>query len=500
MRNSTAVLLLLLVLFVLLVAATGENCKTCSKGMYMKKPEKCECETCPRGFYMPRDSKKESCFRCKSCNRAASKIVLSPCNHTSNIVCGCPKGYAFVVQDDRCRLCLKGTWSPGGREQACKNHANCTALGKLHLHDGTNAKDTVCSITDVDKKTTSSVVSTTTLTTTSVQSRNATHVKSEKIVHLLEQGSVIKINPVVIIVVAVLFVVLLLSIMTCWKHKSISGFCKKFRRVGPKGMNNVKTISETCKTCIGKCEKQLLCEGCTGKRTSTCLVVHHDIQEDGFCAEGQCTNCLQSHEQYLLVGEKPGELRSLPEETFLSAAECRSQTIDNACDKSCTTPQVETVSPAISDDFTSASEGVYPEDSLDAGDCQELCTLMSMYRRPTESPDRSSINGDTTIPIKEVFSPIERQLSDNRDQVQIELSVKPVHQVSMCIGNALEYRRVPSEISESDDVVEVHASPCEVHFESDSMRFHPVPMEDDENFQTVPEEPFSQYVTPAMSH
>uniref|UniRef100_A0A8C4RAV8 TNFR-Cys domain-containing protein n=1 Tax=Eptatretus burgeri TaxID=7764 RepID=A0A8C4RAV8_EPTBU len=323
--------------------------------MYMKKPEKCECETCPRGFYMPRDSKKESCFRCKSCNRAASKIVLSPCNHTSNIVCGCPKGYAFVVQDDRCRLCLKGTWSPGGREQACKNHANCTALGKLHLHDGTNAKDTVCSITDVDKKTTSSVVSTTTLTTTSVQSRNATHVKSEKIVHLLEQGSVIKINPVVIIVVAVLFVVLLLSIMTCWKHKSIS-------------------------------------------------------------------------------------------------------------------------------------------------DCQELCTLMSMYRRPTESPDRSSINGDTTIPIKEVFSPIERQLSDNRDQVQIELSVKPVHQVSMCIGNALEYRRVPSEISESDDVVEVHASPCEVHFESDSMRFHPVPMEDDENFQTVPEEPFSQYVTPAMSH
>uniref|UniRef100_UPI0035901027 uncharacterized protein isoform X1 n=2 Tax=Myxine glutinosa TaxID=7769 RepID=UPI0035901027 len=498
MKNSAAVLLLVVLeAAVRNVYTTDENCEVCLKGMYMQNPEKCKCENCPTGTYTLRDNKRGSCRRCTLCDPELSKIVMSPCTRTSDALCGCRKGYALVVADDLCTTCKKGKWSPGGLEQGCKEHTVCATLGKKHLRNGTAGKDTECSINDVDEKTPPSVVLTTSLPTTFVEPLNKTITKSLKsVLRSTQPGSGIEINPVIMII-PVLFVLLLLSIITCWKHKSISSFCVKFRRVGPKGINNVKTISETCKTCIGKCEKQLLCEGCTGKRTSTSLVVHHDVQEYGPCPEDRCANCLQSNEEYLLVGEKPGELRSLPGDTFMIVAESGSKTLDDACAKSCIAPQVETVSPAISEDFKSALEDVYPEDSLHAGGCQELCTLVSMmYRRPTESPDRSSINGDTTFPVEEVFSPIERQPSENPDQTQIELSVEPV---PICIENALEYRRVPSEMSESDDVVEVHASPCEVHFERDSMRFHPVPMEDDENFQTVPEEPFSQYIAPAMS-
>lgn len=84
-------------------------CATCPKGsgvaVECSQQNDTKCETCiPGKTYSDVNSHEEPCKMCATCDNNTN-FILHPCNATQNTICGCPDGYYYDQEADKCKLC-----------------------------------------------------------------------------------------------------------------------------------------------------------------------------------------------------------------------------------------------------------------------------------------------------------------------------------------------------------------------------------------------------------
>ncbi|XP_039550381.1 tumor necrosis factor receptor superfamily member 14-like [Pimephales promelas] len=71
--------------------------KECSSGVQS------ECEKCSDGTYQDNMNYFPNCFRCQKCSKRHA-VVISPCTHQNNTVCGCKPGHRMRLLDGFSRI------------------------------------------------------------------------------------------------------------------------------------------------------------------------------------------------------------------------------------------------------------------------------------------------------------------------------------------------------------------------------------------------------------
>uniref|UniRef100_A0A9L0JXW6 Tumor necrosis factor receptor superfamily member 5 n=1 Tax=Equus asinus TaxID=9793 RepID=A0A9L0JXW6_EQUAS len=152
----------------------GRCCNKCEPGKYMSS--KCTttsesvCLPCGPDEYLDTWNEEDKCLLHKVCDTGKALVAVEPGNRTAPRRCACTAGYHWSEDCDCCRRnaecapgfgaqppvqlnkdtvcqpCLLGYFSDAfSSTEKCKPWTNCTILGKMEAHHGTDKSDVVCS-------------------------------------------------------------------------------------------------------------------------------------------------------------------------------------------------------------------------------------------------------------------------------------------------------------------------------------------------------------------
>ncbi|KAF5919051.1 hypothetical protein HPG69_003688 [Diceros bicornis minor] len=152
----------------------GRCCHKCEPGKYMSS--KCTttsesvCLPCGPDEYLDTWNEEDKCLLHKVCDTGKALVAVEPGNRTAPRRCACTAGYHWsddcdccrrnaecapgfgaqhpvqLNKDTVCQPCLVGYFSDAfSSVEKCKPWTNCTILGKMEAHHGTDKSDVVCS-------------------------------------------------------------------------------------------------------------------------------------------------------------------------------------------------------------------------------------------------------------------------------------------------------------------------------------------------------------------
>ncbi|XP_049758104.1 tumor necrosis factor receptor superfamily member 11A isoform X2 [Elephas maximus indicus] len=152
----------------------GRCCNKCEPGKYMSS--KCTttsesvCVPCGPDEYLDTWNEEDKCLLHKVCDTGKALVAVEPGNRTAPRRCACTAGYHWsddcaccrrntecapgfgaqhplqLNKDTVCKPCLAGYFSDAfSSMDKCKPWTNCTVLGEIEKHHGTEKSDVVCS-------------------------------------------------------------------------------------------------------------------------------------------------------------------------------------------------------------------------------------------------------------------------------------------------------------------------------------------------------------------
>ncbi|XP_029990740.1 tumor necrosis factor receptor superfamily member 18 [Sphaeramia orbicularis] len=159
---------------------SGRCCDKCQPGQFAE--ELCSehrqtvCSPCPEGYFANTSNVLDRCEKCQDCQESSEK-----CTSTTDAKCSCRSG--FLCSNDMCTKCVENRCVAGQKltktsrnfshvtqytygcesicpddktyfdekDNTCKTHTQCRALGLVELFPGNKTHDAVCWFPDVPK-------------------------------------------------------------------------------------------------------------------------------------------------------------------------------------------------------------------------------------------------------------------------------------------------------------------------------------------------------------